>query len=154
VLLVGATNRPEELDEAARRRMPKQLYIPLPCASARRDLVRRVLGGIRADLPEEALAKIVERTAGYSGSDMRNLIQEACQGPVRDAVKSKGAGVAGLSDADLRPVVLKDFQHAARAQKASVSEAEVLRYIEYNRVFGATARDVGGAGDGLEEEDW
>ena len=32
VLLVGATNRPEELDEAARRRMPKQLYIPLPDA--------------------------------------------------------------------------------------------------------------------------
>lgn len=32
VLLIGATNRPEELDEAARRRMPKQLYIPLPDA--------------------------------------------------------------------------------------------------------------------------
>ena len=32
VLLIGATNRPEELDEAARRRLPKQLYIPLPCA--------------------------------------------------------------------------------------------------------------------------
>jgi SpoVK/Ycf46/Vps4 family AAA+-type ATPase len=34
VLLIGATNRPEELDEAARRRMPKQLYIPLPDAGA------------------------------------------------------------------------------------------------------------------------
>lgn len=36
---VGATNRPEELDEAARRRMPKQLYIPLPCAEARRTMI-------------------------------------------------------------------------------------------------------------------
>ncbi|GIL54444.1 hypothetical protein Vafri_9981 [Volvox africanus] len=35
VLVIGATNRPEELDEAARRRMPKQLYIPLPCTAAR-----------------------------------------------------------------------------------------------------------------------
>lgn len=30
LLLVGATNRPQELDEAARRRMTKRLLIPLP----------------------------------------------------------------------------------------------------------------------------
>ena len=30
VVVVGATNRPEELDEAARRRFVKRLYIPLP----------------------------------------------------------------------------------------------------------------------------
>lgn len=29
-LLIGATNRPQELDEAARRRLVKRLYIPLP----------------------------------------------------------------------------------------------------------------------------
>ncbi len=36
----------QELDEAARRRMPKQLYIPLPCAAARRQMVDRQLGAI------------------------------------------------------------------------------------------------------------
>jgi hypothetical protein len=46
----------------------------------------------------------VSRTEGYSGSDVRNLIQEACQGPVRSAVAEHGEAVAGLSDADLRPV--------------------------------------------------
>ena len=30
ILIVGATNRPQELDEAARRRLEKRLYIPLP----------------------------------------------------------------------------------------------------------------------------
>ena len=72
----------QELDEAARRRMPKQLYIPLPCADARESMLRRQLGpscGIQAHLPDTAIAKIVHRTAGYSGSDMRNLIQEASQ---------------------------------------------------------------------------
>jgi SpoVK/Ycf46/Vps4 family AAA+-type ATPase len=48
--------------------------------------------------------QVVAKTDGYSGSDMRNLIQEACQGPVRDAVARVGEAVATLSDADLRPV--------------------------------------------------
>lgn len=30
LLIIGATNRPQELDEAARRRFVKRLYIPLP----------------------------------------------------------------------------------------------------------------------------
>ena len=44
VLIIGASNRPEDLDEAARRRLPKQLYIPLPCAEARRWMVTRAVG--------------------------------------------------------------------------------------------------------------
>jgi len=40
---VGATNRPQELDDGARRRLAKQLYIPLPCADARRAIVTNIL---------------------------------------------------------------------------------------------------------------
>jgi hypothetical protein len=50
------------------------------------------------------LDKVVSKTDGYSGSDMRHLIQEACQGPVRCAVAEHGAAVSKLCDADLRPV--------------------------------------------------
>ncbi|KAF6255419.1 fidgetin-like protein 1-like protein [Scenedesmus sp. NREL 46B-D3] len=159
VLLVGATNRPEELDEAARRRMPKQLYIPLPCAEARRQLVVRQLGPdakVAADLSDADLDKVVAKTDGYSGSDMRNLIQEACQGPVRDAVARVGEAVATLSDADLRPVRVKDFQHAAKAQRASVTTAEIERYEAYNDRHGAKyvlQQQEGHAGDGPESDD-
>jgi hypothetical protein len=38
------TRNAEELDEAARRRLPKQLYIPLPCAEARRAMIQHQLG--------------------------------------------------------------------------------------------------------------
>lgn len=41
---------------------------------------------------------------------MRGLIQEACQGPVRDAVAAHGSAVANISEDDLRPVILRDFQ--------------------------------------------
>ncbi len=68
--------------------------------------------GIAAELSETDLSKIVAKTEGYSGSDMRNLIQEACQGPVRNAMGQAAqlSALAQLSEADLRPVNLKDFQ--------------------------------------------
>ncbi len=41
---------------------------------------------------------------------MKMLIQEACQGPVRDAFKADSAALSGLTAEALRPVVLRDFQ--------------------------------------------
>jgi SpoVK/Ycf46/Vps4 family AAA+-type ATPase len=151
MLLIGATNRPEELDEAARRRLPKQLYIPLPCPEARRQMIQRQLSQINYNLSVEDLDKIVLRTEGYSGSDMKNLIQEACQGPVRDAVRKVQLSNAGndaslgsevsqislLQENDLRAVNLRDFAIAARAQRASVEAKEIVRYEEYNAKHGA-----------------
>jgi hypothetical protein len=58
----------QELDEAARRRMPKQLYIPLPCAEARRHMILRQLGPgakVAAELSEADLDKVVAKTEGY-----------------------------------------------------------------------------------------
>ncbi|CAN6709043.1 unnamed protein product [Malus baccata var. baccata] len=43
ILLIGATNRPQELDEAARRRLTKRLYIPLPSSEARAWIIRNLL---------------------------------------------------------------------------------------------------------------
>ena len=60
----------QELDEAARRRMPKQLYIPLPNAEARQSMIERQLGpgsSVQSALSEADMRKIVEKTAGYSG---------------------------------------------------------------------------------------
>lgn len=44
---------------------------------------------------------------------MRALVQEACQGPVRDAVAAHGAQLTALSSSDLRPLNLRDFQVCA-----------------------------------------
>ena len=57
------------------------LYLPTKSA-CREAMLMRHLGeatGIACALSSADRAKIVARTAGYSGSDMRALIQEACQ---------------------------------------------------------------------------
>lgn len=66
VLVVGATNRPQELDEAARRRFVKRLYIPLPNEVGRATLVKHLLFQNANTLTEEDIKEIVTRTQGMS----------------------------------------------------------------------------------------
>ena len=43
ILIIGATNRPNDLDEAVRRRLVKRLYIPLPNSAGRRQFIERLI---------------------------------------------------------------------------------------------------------------
>lgn len=49
LLVLGATNRPWDLDEAVVRRLPKRIYVALPGAEGRRALLEGMLRGQRAD---------------------------------------------------------------------------------------------------------
>jgi len=74
--------------------MPKQLYISLPCHAARLSMLQRQFypqGKVKTDLTREEVNKVVHKTEGYSGADMKNLIQEACQGPVREIIHLRGS---------------------------------------------------------------
>lgn len=64
LLIVGATNRPQELDEAARRRFTKRIYIPLPEDSARKQIIKTLLAKAKSSLTEECINYVVEKTAG------------------------------------------------------------------------------------------
>lgn len=158
VLLIGATNRPEELDEAARRRMEKRLYIPLPDDKARLELMGRLLSTLthRSEaaatdsgesatavgtkpahsLSMEDLEAITRMTEGYSGADLRQLCREAAMGPLREISIKELSQVA--SD-DLRPIDRRDFNCAVRRIKPSVGAAEVTRYEGWNHQFGSFA---------------
>eukprot|EP00850_Spirogloea_muscicola_P010000 SM000057S18430 [mRNA] locus=s57:528624:533983:- [translate_table: standard] len=84
VIVMAATNRPQELDDAARRRLVKRIYIPLPDAQGRQALLAHLLRGQAFNLPDAQVNKIVAQTEGYSGSDLRALCQEAAMMPIRE----------------------------------------------------------------------
>ncbi|GJU61311.1 spastin isoform X1 [Tanacetum coccineum] len=54
--LLCATNKPQELDDAVLRRLVKRIYIPLPDANVRRDLLRHKLKGQAFSLPSENIS--------------------------------------------------------------------------------------------------
>lgn len=137
ILLIGATNRPQELDEAARRRLTKRLYIPLPSSEARAWIIQNLLqkDGLFT-LSEDDMNIICKLTEGYSGSDMKNLVKDATMGPLREALK-RGIEITNLTKDDMRLVTLQDFKDALQEVRPSVSQNELGIYDNWNNQFGS-----------------
>jgi len=132
ILVIGATNRPQEIDEAARRRLVKRLYIPLPDGPARMQIVRNLLIGQKHEVSENDLEAIRERSKGYSGSDMDNLCREAALGPIR-SIKD----IMNIEQEAVRPIRLEDFEKALTQVRASVSQSDLTSYLDWNKQFGS-----------------
>jgi len=133
ILIVGATNRPEEIDEAVRRRMGKRLYIPLPSKEGRKEMITRLLSKNPHTLSDDELNEFVELTNGYSGSDIKNLCGEASLFSVREL----GHSIRLASKDELRPIQFKDCVKALKSIRPSVAQSDLERYIEWNKSFGS-----------------
>lgn len=76
VMVLAATNFPWDLDDALRRRLEKRIYIPLPDAYARKDLIRINMRGLEV-ASDVDLDDIARRTEGFSGDDLTNICRDA-----------------------------------------------------------------------------
>lgn len=72
VMVLAATNRPWDLDEALRRRFEKRVYIPLPNRLGREELFKINMGNSKLD-DNIDLDKLIDMTEGYSGADIANV---------------------------------------------------------------------------------
>ncbi|RLW13128.1 hypothetical protein DV515_00000020 [Chloebia gouldiae] len=133
ILVVGATNRPQEIDEAARRRLVKRLYIPLPEASARKQIVTRLMAKEHCSLNEEEIELIVQKSDGFSGADMTQLCREASLGPIRSL---QSMDIATITPEQVRPISFLDFESALRTVRPSVSPRDLELYETWNQTFG------------------
>ncbi|KAJ1342099.1 hypothetical protein BSLG_003322 [Batrachochytrium salamandrivorans] len=111
VLVLAASNRPQELDEAALRRLVKRIYIPLPEASTRSALIKHLLGNHKHSLTDSDIRRLVGASAGYSGSDLT-------------AVE------------DIRGITLADFTQALKIIRPSVSLSTLQIFESWNQEKG------------------
>ncbi|HVP94936.1 MAG TPA: ATP-binding protein [Methanoregulaceae archaeon] len=74
VLLIGATNHPQLLDEAAWRRFDEVVEFSLPNEEMREEILKKVTASVGCECDFRYLAA---QTDGLSGSDIRMVVKEA-----------------------------------------------------------------------------
>lgn len=133
IVTVGATNMPESIDGAFRRRFERRIYIPLPDLPARSAIFLFNTRGVELadDTDFEVLAEITE---GYSGSDIAMVCREAIMTPIRELDM---AGAIEDTSIAARAVTQDDFLEAIESINPSVSDDEIEKYDNWNEEFGS-----------------
>eukprot|EP00268_Persea_americana_P053828 TRINITY_DN6125_c0_g1_i22.p1 TRINITY_DN6125_c0_g1~~TRINITY_DN6125_c0_g1_i22.p1 ORF type:complete len:500 (-),score=101.89 TRINITY_DN6125_c0_g1_i22:352-1851(-) len=148
VLVLAATNRPFDLDEAVIRRLPRRFMVNLPDAGNRLKILKVILA--KEDIsPDVDLVAIANMTDGYSGSDLKNLCVTAAHCPIREILEkekkeralalAEGRSPPGLSSStDIRPLSMEDFIYAHKQVSASVSSesTNMSGLLQWNELYG------------------
>ncbi|XP_010924775.1 uncharacterized protein [Elaeis guineensis] len=158
ILVLAATNRPFDLDEAIIRRFERRIMVGLPSVDSRELILRKLLSKEKV---EEGLdyKELATMTEGYSGSDLKNLCVTAAYRPVRELIQrerlkelekrkaGEGEGSAGASENReedgektiiLRPLNMEDLRQAKNQVAASfAAEGSVMSELkQWNDLYG------------------
>lgn len=108
VIVMGATNRPYDVDNAIRRRMPATFHITLPNLEKRVQILQLILSSEYLD-GDVDLRKLASLTEGFSGSDLKELCRLSAMLRVKEI--SDRINDTNVNDyiTNLRPINMKDF---------------------------------------------
>ncbi|XP_057435506.1 uncharacterized protein LOC130728157 [Lotus japonicus] len=133
VIVIGATNKPQEIDDAVLRRLVKRIYIPLPDENVRRRMLKHKLKGQAYSLPSRDLEMLVKETEGYSGSDLQALCEEAAMMPIREL----GADILNVKANQVRGLRYEDFKKAMSVIRPSLNKSKWEELERWNEEFGS-----------------
>jgi transitional endoplasmic reticulum ATPase len=118
VVVIGASNRPAHIDPALLRpgRFDELIYVPVPDLDGRRRILR--IHTERMPLADDVdLQSLAERTHGYTGADLEDLVRRA--------------GLHGLrSNPDIQRISMHFFETALKDTRASVTPEVEREYVE------------------------
>ncbi|MDR2708121.1 MAG: AAA family ATPase [Nitrososphaerota archaeon] len=133
IYVIGATNKPWDLDWAFIRRFQKRILVPLPDSATRLNMLKHYSSNLTinpsVDLPE--LARLAE---GFSGSDIRDVCQSAQLSLIGEFFES---GKATDKEAKPRPLTMADFRQILEERKPSVSLDMLSQYKRWFEAFKA-----------------
>jgi SpoVK/Ycf46/Vps4 family AAA+-type ATPase len=130
VYVIGATNKPWDLDWAFIRRFQKRILVPLPDHHTRLMMTKLYTSHLQLD-PDVDLHELARLSEGFSGSDIRDVCQSAQLKIIGEFFES---GQAANKQAKPRPLTMDDFRQILEERKPSVS-LDMLGL--YNRWFEA-----------------
>lgn len=136
VIIIGATNRPDIIDEALLRpgRFDRLLEVPLPDNDAIREILRIHMAKKPVDNSVD-IEKLVELVKGYSGADIASLVNAAAMSAIREHITNnrseqktiKKGQTKSLGDNENRKfpltISMKHFEDALKKVKRSISVA-------------------------------
>ncbi|XP_010917036.2 uncharacterized protein [Elaeis guineensis] len=158
ILVLAATNRPFDLDEAIIRRFERRIMVGLPSVESRELILRKLLS--KEKVEELDYREIATTTEGYSGSDLKNLCVTAAYRPVRELIQrerlkeleKKQKAEEGDSSAEssenreedgeqtvtLRPLNMEDLRQAKNQVAASFAcDGSVMSELkQWNDLYG------------------
>lgn len=167
IFVIGATNRPDQIDSALLRpgRLDQLIYIPLPDEAGRVSILKAALkkSPVAADVD---LGFIAKNTHGFSGADLTEICQRAAKLAIRasieadmakirerKALEAKAAEAGETLPEEMEEDVVDDpvpeitrahFEEAMRFARRSVSDQDIRRYdlfaqnMQQSRSFGST----------------
>merc|ERR1711904_492675 len=147
VFFVGATNRPELLDDALLRpgRLDQLIYIPLPDRPARLSVLESTLkkSPIAPNVP---LSFIAELTDGFSGADLAELCQRAAKAAIRDAIAADELNTDGMDVDGSSEIGRKHFEEAMAGARRSVAITDLAKYDQFRQKMQPQYQQGGGGG--------
>uniref|UniRef100_A0A8C9SRS1 Katanin p60 ATPase-containing subunit A1 n=1 Tax=Scleropages formosus TaxID=113540 RepID=A0A8C9SRS1_SCLFO len=138
VMVLAATNFPWDIDEALRRRLEKRIYIPLPSAKGRVELLKINLKELEL-ASDVDLTKIAQQMEGYSGADITNVCRDASLMAMRRRIEGlTPEEIRNLSREEMHmPTTMEDFESSLRKVSKSVSASDLEKYEKWIAEFGS-----------------
>ena len=144
LFFIGATNRPEILDEALIRpgRLDQLIYIPLPDFVARVGIIKAVLRKSPV-APNVNMDFLAQQCEGFSGADMTELCQRATKAAIREAIAAEEERKKLVSNEDELmemddpvPVITRaHFEEAMSNARRSVTEYDLNKFEQFRQKF-------------------
>ena len=135
LLVLGATNRPWDLDNAMLSRFEKKVYVPLPDLPARSGIFKIHTAGINSALDDEDFIELGARSEGYSGRDISNVCREVIMLPIRE-LDMGGLLESSEQEVQVRDINLNDFKKALKKVKPMTTKSILKRYEDWKDEFG------------------
>ena len=131
LLVIAATNRPMDLDEALLRRLPKRVYCGPLDEEGRFEFIKKVINRVETKLTDKDIKEVAKMTNGYSNSDLKELCKEAAFQPVRELTMDQIMRINKF-----RPLVKKDLVKSVQKIRGSLSHKIINELLKWNEQFG------------------